>query len=177
MDIWIWIANISGILGIATFIFSGLTWVRVRSQARQLQLLVEAHHRDTNTFTAQREAYRGVQTTKPIALAMALTDRSHSIEQDVQRFLQAQQWNMEIVPLLMNGIVGDEGVAEFVQQARQARLQLEFMGATEIHLFVMGPVAAGIMVGALYHNWIPVKIYHKPTPAPPEMYEYWYPLP
>lgn len=29
---------------------------------------------------------------------------------------------------------------------------------------------------SIFDDWIPVKLYHKPTPAPPYLYEYWTPF-
>jgi hypothetical protein len=50
------------------------------------------------------------------------------------------------------------------------------VGCTELHLFIQGPVQAGTIVGSLYRQWIPVKLYHRPAPQQPQIYEYWMPL-
>jgi hypothetical protein len=83
---------------------------------------------------------------------------------------------MDIVELNMNGINNKGDIENFVNELRKKRRLFEALQATEIHLFIAAPVVAGIMVGAIFDNWIPVKLYHKPQPAPPSIYEYWMPL-
>ena len=65
---------------------------------------------------------------------------------------------------------------ELINELRQKRRILTAKQATEIHLFIAAPMAACALVGAALDNWIPVKLYHKPMPAPPSVYEYWMPL-
>lgn len=83
---------------------------------------------------------------------------------------------MPIEELNMNGINSPKDLEAFVNALREKRRYLEAAGFTELHLFIAGPVQAGTIIGSMYRNWIPVKLYHKPSPAPPQVYEYWMPL-
>jgi hypothetical protein len=107
---------------------------------------------------------------------LSLTPQSGSIENAVKTFLKTQGWDMPIEEINMDGIKGREGVLNFINEVKKKKRFIEGAGYTEVHLFISGPVQAGTLLGAFLDNWLPVKLYHKPTPAPPQFYEYWAPL-
>jgi hypothetical protein len=72
----------------------------------------------------------------------------------------------------MNGISPDN-IQDFYKQVRGKKLELELKEYTEVHLFFNGPVQAAAIVGCLFSNWMPVKLYHRQQGA---SYEYWMPL-
>jgi hypothetical protein len=120
--------------------------------------------------------HEGVKSSAPVALAISLLRDIHSIKNSVQTFLDAKGWKMPIVELTKDGINTPQDLEDFVNLLHEKKRYFEQTAYTEIHLFIAGPVQAGAIVGALYDNWIPVKLYHKPTPPPPSVYEYWMPL-
>ena len=83
---------------------------------------------------------------------------------------------MPIEELNMPGLYSAQDLETFVNLLREKKRFIDASRHTEVHLFIAGPVQAGTIIGALYDNWIPVKLYHKPTPPPPSVYEYWMPL-
>jgi hypothetical protein len=85
-------------------------------------------------------------------------------------------WKMEIEELKMDGIDPATNLESFINELRKKRKLIEAKKFTEVHVFISGPIVAGALLGSLYDNWIPVKLYHKPTPAPSQVYEYWMPL-
>jgi hypothetical protein len=112
----------------------------------------------------------------PVAFALSLVPSSESIKRVVDQFLQFQGWEMPVEELNMNGINNAKDLEAFVNALREKRRHFEVMGCTELHLFIQGPVQAGTIIGGIFRNWIPVKLYHKPSPQPPQIYEYWMPL-
>lgn len=71
---------------------------------------------------------------------------------------------MPIEELTMDGIKCTTDLEQLVNSLREKRRYFEAIGCTELHLFIQGPVQAGTIIGSLYRNWIPVKLYHRPTP-------------
>jgi len=58
-----------------------------------------------------------------------------------------------------------------IQHLLRLKNELSLEGITEVHLFYAGPVALGIMLGGLFHNWVPVKVYHLNSLT--GQYEFW----
>lgn len=170
---WQTIDNISGLLGILTVLFSGYAAVQLW---RQNRLLRQAPRIEATTFAEMVSAYEGIQTPKPVALAISVLPSSNSIQSQVQQFLSIKQWQMPIEEIQMLGINSRSDLNDFVNELAQRRMDFELKGYTEIHLFLAGPVVAGVIVGAMYDNWLPIKLYHKPTPPPTSVYDYWMPL-
>jgi hypothetical protein len=84
---------------------------------------------------------------------------------------------MDTDEITMQGIKDTDDIELFLQRLKEKRFKFEIEGRTEIHLFIQGPVMAGVLVGTMFSNWKPVKLYHRPTnPGVPSIYEYWCPL-
>lgn len=179
MDTWSLFWNVLGkadnIFGIATVLFSGYAAYRLRKQSKQIKELVERSPR-IEGYESLRSAHEGVKSIAPVAFAISLLKDNEAIRNEVQTFLDAQGWKMPIEELNMDGINSPQDMEEFLNKLAQKRRIFEEKKYTEIHLFIAGPVMAGVLVGAKFDNWIPVKLYHKPRPAPPQIYEYWTPL-
>ena len=47
-------------------------------------------------------------------------------------------------------------------------------GVTEVHLFLSCPLVFATAVGAIFDNWVPVKVYHLNRDS--GTYEFWTPL-
>lgn len=175
MDFWELLARFSDVVGLAGAVFAGYAAFRLWQQNKRLRELARQAPAIEN-FTDLVKAHDGVKSSAPVALALSLLPSGESILPQVKTFLRARGWNMEIEELKMSGIHSPQDLAAFVNQLREKRRLFQAQANTEIHLFIAGPIQAGTIVGALYDNWIPVKLYHKPTPPPPDIYEYWMPL-
>jgi len=173
--IWDYINRFASVLTIFTVAFSGFAAWKLAQQSRRVRELARKTPPIKN-FQELVNYHRGVQTSHPVALAISLIPQSVSIKGDVQRFLNTSGLKMNIEELSLDGINDPNDLEIFVNQLRTKRRELEAMQATEIHAFLAGPVVAGVILGAMFDNWIPVKLYHKPTPPPPSVYEYWMPL-
>lgn len=175
MDTWNWIGRIDNILGIGTFIAAAYAAYRLWQQNRTFYRRARESKPsiDLQQFITSNA---GVLTEKPVAFALALTPNNPSIAPQVDRFLKVQQWEMPIKELNRDGINNTNDLQDFMQALQEKKRFFQLEGYTEIHLFLNGPVAAGVLIGALFDNWIPVKIYQRSQDNMSQDYEYWMPL-
>ena len=175
MNYWEWIGRFDNLLGILTVIFSGYAAYRLWRQNQRYRALVKEIHQSADVRQRIQD-YKGVQTAKPVALAISLLPTLPSIEDNVKTYLKSNKLKMPVKEIGIPGINGSEDLERLVKEVQNQKIDLHVDGFTEVHLFLAGPVAAGVIIGSLLNNWVPVKIYHKPTPSPANVYEYWMPL-
>jgi SMODS-associated and fused to various effectors sensor domain len=175
MEFWNWLSRTDNILGVLTTFFAGYAAYRLRRQSQQLIALARQAPR-IGDFLQLLKAHEGVKSISPVAFALTLLPDNDSIKNHVQTFLDVMKWKMPIEELNMNGFNNAQDLETFVNQLRKKKREFVARGYTEVHLFITGPVQAGVLIGAIYDNWIPVKLYHKPKAPPPQIYEYWMPL-
>lgn len=172
---WSWLSRFDNILGILTAIFAGYAAYRLWRQNQRYQALAREVQQGVD-LRQRIQDYKGIQTTKPVALAITLLPTVPSIKDNVKIYLKSNKLKMPVEEIKMAGLNGSNDLESLVKQVQEKKIELHADGVTELHLFLAGPVAAGVMIGSLLGNWIPVKIYHKPTPSPADIYEYWMPL-
>jgi SMODS-associated and fused to various effectors sensor domain len=166
-----WLGNIANILSLFTLVVSVLTFLKVQQEARKLTRSL-AQVPPVDNLREAIDFAETIHSPKPVALAFSLTPTVGSIKNSVQGFLVAKRWRMPIEEVEMNGLSPDN-IQEFYEKVRHEKRRLDLKGYTEVHLFFSGPVQAGTLVGCLFSNWIPVKLYHKTQGG---SYEYWMPL-
>lgn len=167
-----WIANASNIIGIIAAFFSFLVWLKLKKQNKRLIELAKKTPK-VEGLDKLIEYHKEKNTVAPYAFCLALTDRNDSIKGYVEDFLNIKNWKMPIEELNFNGLT-HENFEEFISGLRKIRRVFSEKKATEIHLFLEGPIQAAVMVGAFFDNWIPVKIYNLNQQT--RQYEYWCPL-
>ncbi|NOT61923.1 MAG: hypothetical protein HOP19_17040 [Acidobacteria bacterium] len=172
---WTWFGRVDNVFGVVGAIIGAATFALVWRQERRLRAQVKEKAALGN-FAELRTQHAGIQSATPVAFALSLIPTSESIKGSVRTFLTSQQWDMPIEELNLDGLNSAEDLERFINALREKRRAFDDVGYTEIHLFIAGPVQAGTIIGSLFRNWIPVKLYHKPNPAPPQVYEYWMPL-
>jgi len=175
MDFWAGFGRVADVL---TFTTAGITFVTlllVYYERRRLQRLSEEFHLSDNFLDTIKEN-KGVKSEKPIALAISLVPTTESIRNNVETFLKTNDWKMEIVEINRNGVNGAEEISSLRDELVEKKRLISEKGCTEVHLFIQAPMFGAVMVGSIYRNWLPVKIYHKPQVPPPEIYEYQTPL-
>ncbi len=175
MDFWTSFGRADNIIGILTALFSGYAAVKLRQQSKRLRELAERSPRIEN-IKELNTTHAGVNSSAPVAFAVSLIPNSDSIKNSVQTFLDFKGWKMPIEELNMDGIKNSDDLEDFINRLRVAKRLFDAQNFTEIHLFIAGPVQAGVLVGAMFDNWKSVKLYHKPQTPPPHVYEYWMPL-
>jgi len=169
-------ANVSDAVGLLGSLFAFLAWLSLR---RQRKALLEAARKTPSfdNFDTMVNYHSKIKTTNPYVLAISLLERSGSIRPDVENFLRTMGPEWEKIPILeidMNGIDPHKNLKEFIEELRRKRRELDALTATEVHLFVAGPVISSTIIGAELDNWKPVKLYHKNHVT--KQYEYWCPL-
>jgi hypothetical protein len=142
---------------------------RTESQAEHERQLIQA-------FLVHRANAEGVITDRPVALAICLIPNLGSIKADVEAYLREKGWTMPVYEIVIAGINGIEDIARLVVGLQQKKQAFQDDGYTEIHLFIAGPIVAGVAAGGIFDNWKPVKLYHKASNTPAQSYEYWMPL-
>lgn len=143
--------------------------VRAESQPARERELVES-------FLAQRAAAEGITTKRPLALAICLIPSLRSIKADVETYLEGKGWTMPVEELVMPGLADINDIARLVAGLQLKKQAIQDSGYTELHLFIAGPIIAGVAAGGILDNWKPVKLYHKASNTPSQSYEYWMPL-
>lgn len=173
---WNWFGRIDNFLGVATTIFAGYAAYRLHQQNKRLRELT-AQTPKIEGFRQLVEAYEGKKTSHPVAFGLSLVTGTRSLAPSISTFLTHQGWEMHIEELNMEGLDPQNNLEEFLNQLRTKRRLFEEEKYTEVHLFIQGPIIAGILLGAVFDNWVvPVKLYHKPQNPIPQVYEYWLPL-
>jgi len=120
-------------------------------------------------YRQRLQEMEGQTTPRPVALAVSLTGLD--ISEQVRAFIAGlgAQWPMR---LYMRGEeISRDTLPTVIQQLVRLKNGLSLEGVTEVHLFYAGPVALGIMLGGLLHNWVPVKVYHLNSLT--GQYEFW----
>ncbi len=175
MNGWGLLGNIVNIISIGTFLLALYTAWQLRRQKRRIRELVRQTPKAEN-FSSKISLNQGVQTISPIALAVSVSPSPKTIVQDVRKFLEKHELKMPIESLDMDGINGEADKEAFYNALVEKKNLFSMQQNTEVHVFMAGPVSGAMWLGAVFDNWIPVKIYQKPNPAPPHVYEYWGPL-
>lgn len=175
LTLWEFLSKIDVVFSLLAAVFSGIAFVKLLQQNKRLKQLAQSTP-PIPDLDQKIKYYDGIQTVNPVALAISLTPNIDSIQDSVQTFLNSQNFKMDIKEIKMNGINSRDDLKNFIEQLRQTKRLITEQHFTELHLFISGPVMAGTIAGAMFDHWIPVKLYHRPTPQPPMVYEYWMPL-
>jgi len=168
-------SSLSAWTGVLAMVFSGYAAYRLRHHDQRLRELARAAPPPTE-FAERVASQRGRRSAHPVALAIALLPSGESIRGQVEAFLAGNDLAMPVEELCLPRIEGVGDLERLVQGLRERRRYLAASNATEVHLFLAGPVQAGTIAGAVLDNWIPVKLYHPTGNPPPDNYQYWMPL-
>ena len=109
-------------------------------------------------YRQRLQAMEGQTTAQPVALAVSLTGLD--ISEQVRAFLARQGVHWPVRAYRHEEEVNPIVLPNVIQQLSRLKNDLSLEGVTEVHLFYAGPVALGLMLGGLLHNWVPVKVYH-----------------
>ncbi|HSK70433.1 MAG TPA: SAVED domain-containing protein [Pyrinomonadaceae bacterium] len=179
-EFWTWLGRIADSLGtlsmIATLIFSALTFWMVRRERKMFWEKARKESPGVENFEELLRENEGVNSPKPVALAISLTPNNVSIKPNVRTFLKAQNWKMPIKEIIMNGVNTPAEQKQFVDELILRKREIQARNYTEVHLFINAPMFACILTGSILSKyWLPTKIYHF-LPASQKVYEYKTPL-
>jgi hypothetical protein len=175
MEFWTDFGRFADVLGIASLLFSGYAAFRLWLQNREWRKQA-ARTPPIMDFKQRVLHANGVTTPSPVAVAISLVENSESIEGRVGDYLRARDLKMPIEAVVMNGLRDTGDLEQYLHQLRELRRRLELEHRTELHLFFAGPVQAATLAGAVFKNWVPVKLYQKARDDASYFYEYWMPL-
>lgn len=120
-------------------------------------------------YRQRLRAMEGQTTARPVALAVSLTGLD--ISEQVRGFLTSVGAQWPVRAYYRSEAVSHETLPGLLQHLARLKNDLSLEGVTEVHLFYAGPVALGLMLGGLLHNWVPVKVYHLNSLT--GRYEFW----
>jgi hypothetical protein len=93
--------------------------------------------------------------------ALALSFGGGSIEQAVKEYLSTIYPEVNIpVEKYEKDEVTAENIHRYEEAVRRLKERFQSENVTELHLFMKGPVALALAVGAIFDNWVGVKVYH-----------------
>jgi low affinity Fe/Cu permease len=170
---WNWLDKLSIAVGLITVTFSIMIWFKVRIAKSKIERLAGSIP-PLNNYKEKWNYWIDVKTENPVALCLSLIENRDSIKNSVERFLQLQNMNMKTVDIKLDGIRKlPDDIEKLIQNLRRA-VRSELENATEVRLFIQGPVQAAALVGGILDNWGPVILYQFDKDR--STYEYWGPL-
>ncbi|MBX2990249.1 MAG: SAVED domain-containing protein [Bacteroidetes bacterium] len=126
-------------------------------------------------FTRARRYKRKLEETektlsaKPMGLVLSVSGMD--VTEQVRQWLHKNVGTMDIETYHKPGGVTRENIGQFMTDILKVKSEMTRKGVTEVHLFLMAPVAFGAAVGAILDNWVQVKVYHLNREK--NEYEYW----
>lgn len=167
---WAIADKVSILLSLATFAFSIIIWFIVKKQQKRITRLAYSTS-PLSDYQTMFESFKAVQTDNAYALCISLLPNTDSIKNLVKSYLQGNKLRVkDIIEIKMDGIASDN-MMEYIKKLREVR-RGALADATELRLFIAGPVQAGTIAGSVFDNWIPVLLYGRNGLK----YEYWGPL-
>lgn len=171
-NFWTLIGRGSNIISIFGAIASIWLWFRMKYQLKKIRENAAQDLRD-NSFREMHNYHQNINTTNPFVVCFELKGKNSSIRNDVDVFLKGK--NISIIKNNFLEIKYDtltkESFIDFVEELIQKRIDLKILGATEILVFLEGPLQAAALIGSVFSNWVPVKIYNLEPQS--RRYEYW----
>lgn len=109
-------------------------------------------------------------TEKPMAFSIGLSGQD--ITGQVKQYLTSKPAlkNIPIKTFYKESGVTKENVSHLLRDILKLKAEMTNEGVTEVHLFLMVPVAFAVAIGAILDNWVQVKVYHLSRETG---YEYW----
>ncbi|MBK9270719.1 MAG: hypothetical protein IPM48_03910 [Saprospiraceae bacterium] len=170
--VWDILDKASIIIGIITVIISIAIWFKLQRQNIKIAQLA-ATTPPPNDWDKYYDEYKNIRSEVPFALVISLLEIQESAKGDVQRYFKGAGLAVsKIEEIKMDGLRSKEDIKNYLTKLRECR-RGPLSEATELRLFIAGPVMAGTLAGAVFDNWIPVLLYHRNRAG---TYEYWGPL-
>ena len=93
---------------------------------------------------------------RPWAVCVSIPPR---IEQAVRKHISDQGLDMSIKTLDLPNRVTSDDLNKITRGLLDIKTELTSVAATEVHLFYKGPVTVATLIGFVFDNWVPVKVY------------------
>jgi len=132
---------IADVIGVVTFLFTiGFFWYKARKYSKALKLLKKQ------------------ETPRPIALAISLAGTD--IKGTVEKYLQDNSLNMKLVSFYKPEKITHDNFLNILAEIKRIKLDMTKAGVTEVHLFLSSTLTLASAIGAIFDNWVPIKLYH-----------------
>lgn len=102
------------------------------------------------------KALSDIPNNRPIALAVGLGAENVGA---VRQQLKDEGKTMEVVSLSIAGWVKPSEYLDLLKRLKQLKNEFSSIGVNEVHLYYQGPITFAIAIGALFDNWVPIKVY------------------
>jgi len=111
-------------------------------------------------YRRQRKKLAAVAGTTSKPKALALSFGGGSIKEAAQDYL-IHTYGERSIPLdeYQADEITTENIHKHEEEIRRIKESYQSEGVTELHLFMKGPVALALAVGAIFDNWVSVKVY------------------
>ena len=113
-------------------------------------------------FTKTRQLNRRLKTlaslptSRPAALAVGLGAANAGA---VRQQLKDEALDMEVLSVSREGFIKASDYPRILRELREIKGRLSDTGVTEVNIYYQGPVTFAMAIGAMFDNWVPVKIY------------------
>jgi SMODS-associated and fused to various effectors sensor domain len=140
---WEGLSHVADALGIVTALLFLVTSAYFVSRARR--------------YRRRLRQLEGVTSGRPVALAVSLSGTR--IRPAVEAFCGSFGQPVKLVELYRPGGLSQAELAGVLLELQSLKNRLLDDGASEVHLFLSCPLAVACTIGALFDNWVPVKVY------------------
>jgi hypothetical protein len=100
---------------------------------------------------------KGVTSARPVALAVSLAGTR--IRPAVEAFCRRFDQPLKLIEVQRRGSITQGELPKVLLELQSLKNRLLDEGASEVHLFLSCPLAVACAIGALFDNWVPVKVY------------------
>lgn len=134
---------VANLIQVGSFIFVLVLFLRERQRLRRFIQARETH-------TSER----------PWVLIIGIgQDIVGQVRPFIQRLNLPGFTGEQIESYIVQGHLPAEQFYKALQEVLRRKQRLSQAGATEVHLFYMGPVTLAMGIGSILDNWVPVKVY------------------
>jgi hypothetical protein len=140
---WSGLGHLADLLGIVTALPLLATSAYFLSRARR--------------YRRRLRQLAGVTSARPVALAVALSGTR--IAPAVKDFCAGLAPSMRVLEVHRSGGLTQDAFPKVLLELQALKNRLLDDGVSEVHLFLSCPLAVACAIGALFDNWVPVKVY------------------
>jgi len=109
------------------------------------------------------------QSDNPMALIISMSGTDATNQ--VLEYLRKNNMEMPHRSFCKPHGITESNIPHLLSDLLKMKSEMTADGVSEVHLFVMAPVAFAVAVGAVLDNWVQVKVYHLNREI--NSYEYW----
>jgi hypothetical protein len=137
-----WLSLVANIMQVISFIPFAVGGIYFFMRGRQL--------------TRRLKTLASTPTSRPVALAIGLGGSDEGV---VRQYLKDDALQMEVIAVTREEFVKATDYPHILRELKAIKDRLSDTGVTELNIYYQGPVTFAMAVGAMFDNWVPMKIY------------------